>query len=357
MLIPTSGVYAAIAADIQDGFNLFVEQQGGLGGCGVQLIVADTEANPEVGLRAASRLIEQDQIDIATGVVSSAVALQVRSLFEESRVPLVISNAVATVITGEQRSDYVFRVSQSGYQASYPAGQWVFDNLTEGPVFISAPDYAAGQEIAKYFEEGFTDAGGTVAGRQFPPFQGTHDYQPFLTEIRNSGAEAVFAFYAGAEAINFIQQYDQFGLRGQIPIIGPGALVSDDIISAQGDAALGTYVVTPYAWTLDNPTNRAFVEAYEQKTGRKPSYFAVYSYDAAQLIAAALEAAGCDPAPEDLVGAMEGFEIDSPRGPVTIDSETHGTVQPIYIAQIQEVDGEPAPVVIEEVGVFGEQPE
>jgi branched-chain amino acid transport system substrate-binding protein len=359
MLNPTSGVYASIAEEIERGFELYVSENGGeLGGRAVDLIVEDTEANPEVAVRAANKLINQDQVEFATGVISSAVALAVADAFSEAEIPVVISNAVGTVLTGPDRSDYIFRVSLSGWQGSYPGAQWIRDNWTEEAVFTSAPDYAAGRDFASSFEAGIEDAGGAIAGAQFPPFAQTQDYQPYLSEIRNSGAEAVYAFYAGAEAVNFVNQYAQFGLAGEVPLLGAISLVSDDVLPAQGDAAEGIHILSPWSVALDNETNQNFLSAYEAAHGEsRMGYAAPFAYDAAQLIDVALQATnGCTDDPQALISAMEGAELDSPRGPLTIDPETHGTVQTMYVMEVQEQDGELVHVPVADLGVWGEQP-
>ncbi|MTV25720.1 ABC transporter substrate-binding protein [Nitriliruptoraceae bacterium ZYF776] len=359
LLVPTGGVYATIGEAMINGFELYLEENDAtLAGRPVELVVEDTEADPEVGVRVANKLVQEDQVDFAAGVVSSAVALAVAPIFDQAETPLVIANAIGTVVTSsDNRLPHVFRVSTSGYQLTDPVGQWVYDNVTEGPVFSSVPDYAAGADFAQSFIASFEAVGGTIGGSQTPPFPNTQDFQPYLSEIRNSGAEAVFAFYAGALGVDFITQYEQFGLKEDIPLIAALATVTEDVLPAQGDAAEGVYYTTPWVAALDNPRNKEFVESYREMTGNDPMYVAPMSYDAAQLIAAALEATGGDVSDSQaLIAAMEGAVLDSPRGEVEIDAETHGTVQNIYVVQLQDVDGELQAVVIEDLGRHGEQP-
>lgn len=359
MLLPTSGVYAPLSADMKAGFELYLEENGGkMGGRDVEVIIEDTEATPEVGLRKANKLLQEDEVDFGTGIVSSSVALQVAGTFEQAQVPLVVSNAVANAITGASKSEYVFRTAQSSHQLSYPVGRWVSDKFDKAPLFLTASDYAAGHELVDGVRAGYTEAGGTIAGEAFPPFQKTQDYQPYISQVASSGAKATYAFFAGAEAVNYVKQYDQFGLKGKVPLIGPGSMTTSDVLPAQGASAEGVHTVLPYTWTMDNARNKEFVEGYKAKTGRTPSYFSLFSYDAAQLIAKAVESKDGDVSDgAAMAAAMEGAEIDSPRGSLTIDAETHGTVQEMYVARIENVNGELAPVIVDELGSFGEQRE
>jgi len=355
LLIPTGGVYSSLGEDMRNGFQLYLDQHdGALGGRPVEVIEEDSEANPEVGLRKAQKLLNEDRVAMVTGIVSSAVALGVRDLFHEAQVPLIISNAGANDITRAAKSPYIFRTSFSNWQSTYSLGQWAYDNVAQEGMYVIAPDYAAGAEDIAAFRESFEAAGGTVLTGGLPPFGTTQDYQPFLSEIGNAGAQAVFAFFAGGEAITFVQQYRDFGLKDTLPLIGPGFLTDEGVLEAQGDAALGLRTSLHYTPLLDNPTNSAYVEAYEAAYGEQPTVYTVQSYDAAQLIDLALGELGGDTADVDaLVDAMANIgALDSPRGPFEMDPVTHNPIQNFYLREVQEVDGGLGNAVLEDLGPF-----
>lgn len=355
LMVPLSGTYASLGEDMRNGFQMYLDENGGmLGGRTVEVVEAETEANPEVGLRVAQRLIEEDRVAMVTGIVSSAVALGVRDLFHESQVPLIVSNAGANDVTRAAMSPYIFRTSFSNWQSSYSIGEWAYENVADSDIFVIAPDYAAGAEDIAAFREAYEAAGGTVLEGALPPFGTTQDYQPFLSEIQNSGARGTFAFFAGGEAINFVQQYRDFGLKDAIPLIGPGFLTDEGVLEAQGDAAAGLRTSLHYTPLLDNETNNTFRAAYEEAFGESPTVYAVQSYDAAQLIALTLDAVGGETDDVDaVVEAMENVgSIDSPRGSFEIDPETHNPIQTFYLREVQEVEGALGNVPIEDLGVF-----
>ncbi|MCU1440959.1 MAG: Branched-chain amino acid transport system substrate-binding protein [Rhodoglobus sp.] len=358
LMLPLSGVYAPLGEEMLAGFELYLEQNDGqLAGHDVELVVEDDEANAQTGLLVANKLIQEDQVDFAVGIVSSAVAGAVAPLFETAQIPLLVAVSTFNALTGDQKSDFVYRVGLSSYQAQYAGGQWMHEGLGADTLFLMAADYAGGHESANDLRAGFEAAGGTVVGEAYPPFGTTQDYQPFLSQAKSSGAEAIYGFFGGGEAVSVVKQYDEFGLKADIPLVGGASLTSGDVLSAQGASAEGVYTVMSYVPTLENEANEAFVAAFEEKTGNVPSYFALYPYDAAQVIAAALEKVGSTSDRVALAKAMEGVEIVSPRGPLTIDPDTHGTIQSMYIVQIQDVDGVLTPVVVADLGLLGEQPE
>jgi branched-chain amino acid transport system substrate-binding protein len=356
MMVPLSGVYAALGNDMRDAFQAYLdENRGGLGGRPVSLVVEDTEANPEVGLRKAQKLLRQDRVPIVTGIVSSAVALGVRDLFHEEEIPLVVSNAGANDITRKAKSPYIFRSAFSNWQTCFSAGQWFYDNVAKDGVYCIAPNYAAGKEDIAAFREAFEKAGGKVIDEVFPPFGTTQDYQPFLSQIRNAGAKAVFAFFAGGEAITFVKQYRDFGLKDSIPLVGPGFLTELDALPAQGDAALGIRTSLHYTPQLDNPANKAFLAAYRKKANRTPTVYAMQSWDAAFLIDLALKATKGETDAKALTKAMEEVgTIDSPRGKWQMDPKTHNPIQTFYMREVKREGAELANVPIKDLGQFAD---
>ena len=108
LLVPQSGVYAPLGRDMENGFRMYLDAKGGkLGGQAVELVVADEGGGPDTGVPAAQKLLQQDRVTTLVGIVNSAVALGVRDLVTDAKVPLIIANAGANAITGELRSDYV----------------------------------------------------------------------------------------------------------------------------------------------------------------------------------------------------------------------------------------------------------
>ena len=86
-----------------------------------------------------------------------------------------------------------------------------------------AADYAAGEEAIAGFKKGFEEGGGKLVGQAMTPFGTTQDFQPFLAKARSSDAGAVYVFYAGAEAVSFVKQYEEFGLSDARRSTAPGS--------------------------------------------------------------------------------------------------------------------------------------
>ncbi|MFD4741890.1 ABC transporter substrate-binding protein [Streptomyces virginiae] len=334
LLVPRSGTYKALGDDMKQGFELYVRQHGGrLGGREVQIVVADEGETADSGKAAAEKLVKQDRVLAVSGVVSSATVNGVKDLFESSKIPLVGSNASPTTLTGTK---YIWRTSYVNDEPGKALGAHVAERAG-GPVFLIAAGYQAGKDEIEGFKSTFLPAGGTIAGEEvYTPFPGTKNFQPYLSRIQNSGAKAVFCFYAGGAAVDFVKQYRDFGLAGKIPLYAPGFLTEGGVLGGQGDAAEGIRTALNYSADLDNPANRRFAPAYRAAHGTDPTTYAMASWDAAQVLDKAIGAAGGTVTSETVNAALATVgDIDSPRGTWRFNSG--GTpIQPWYLREVRQ---------------------
>jgi branched-chain amino acid transport system substrate-binding protein len=349
LLVPLAGVYASLGEDMRAGWELWLSENGGkLGGRDVETVVADEGEAPETGVPALQKLLQRDRVDAVVGIVSSAVALGAQDLVNRSKKLLIVANAGANGITGKGTPNYIWRTSFTNSQVAFALGQHMAESGDAKRVYTIAPDYAAGAESIAGFVQSFKEGGGRIAGTAKPPFQTTSDYQPYLSRIRGSNADATYCFFAGSEAVAFVKQYGQFGLSERIPLFGAGFLTEGGVLAAQGDAADGVQTSLHYAASLDNEANKAFVETYTAKTKKPPTVYAMQTWDAAEVLNRAIEESPDDLSGDALAGALEGIgPIDnSPRGPWSFESRS--PKQKFYLREVSGGENQ----VKEEIGTF-----
>ncbi len=356
LVIPQAGVYAPLGEDMKAGWELYLSQHGGkLGGREVETVVADEGEGPDTGVPAVQKTLQQDRADVVVGIVNSATALGVKDLVTSSKKVLLVANAGANDITGAD-AKYIWRTSFTNEQVAYAIGKHLAgtEDGKQGAYAIAA-DYAAGEEAIAGFKRGFEEGGGKLVGEAKTPFGTTQDFQPFLSKIRSSGADAVYAFYAGAEAVSFVKQYSEFGLAERAPLYGSGFLTEGGVLKAQGEAAAGTRTSLHYATALDNPANAEFAQAYEEAAGRPATVYAVQAWDAASVLDKALSKAE-GTSGDQLSAALEGVgEIsDSPRGAWSF--EEHSPAQEMYLREVEASGDGAANTVVESLGRFAPKP-
>ena len=341
VVLPYTGVYAVLGESITQGMELvFARENWMVAGRKIEMIKEDDEMKPPVGIRKTEKLIDSDKVDILTGPVHSGILMGMRDKVHNSKTILIVSNAGADAISRERCSKWIFRTSFSNWQPCQPMGGWVAKNVSK-EVFQIAPNYQAGKDMMAAFRETFLPAGGKVIAEDYPKL-GETDYAPYITKIKQSGAKAVFAFFSGTDAVNFVKQFDQFGAKQTIKLTGAGFLTEPDVLPAQGGSALGVITGHFYTPLLDNPVNHRFVKEFREKFfGKIPDGFACQGYDTAEVIIRALKAVnGNTQDKEKLVEAIAKVEFDSPRGRFRFDPKTHNVIQPyIYVREVREVYG------------------
>ncbi len=341
VVLPYTGVYAVLGESITQGMELvFGRENWTVAGRKIEMIKEDDEMKPPVGVRKTEKLIDSDKVDILTGPVHSGILMGMRDKVHNSKTILIVSNAGADAISRERCSRWIFRASFSNWQPCQPMGGWVAKHVSK-EAFLTAPNYQAGKDMMNAFKETFVPAGGKVVAEDYPKL-GETDYAPYLTKIRSSGAKAVFAFFSGTDAVNFVKQFDQFGLKGSVKLTGAGFLTEPDVLPAQGNSALGIITGHFYTPVLDNAVNKKFVTEFKAKFNNKtPDGFACQGYDTAEVIVRALKAVNGNTQDKDkLVDVIAKSEFDSPRGRFRFDPKTQNVIQPfIYVREVKEVAG------------------
>jgi branched-chain amino acid transport system substrate-binding protein len=332
-MLPATGTYAALGNMIENGFKLYVAEQGGkLGGRTIQYFKVDDESDPSKATDNVNKLIKRDQVDVLVGTVHSGVALAMAKVAKETNTLLIVPNAGADAITGAMCAKNIFRTSFTNWQPAYAMGKVAAEKGHKKAITITW-NYAAGNESVKGFAEGFEKSGGKVDKAMNVPFPSV-EFQALLTEIAAQKPDAVYAFFAGGGAVKFVKDYVAAGLNKTIPLYGPGFL-TDGTLEAQGAAAQGMYTTLHYADNLNTPRDNAFRLDFAKTYKTNADVYAVQGYDAAQLLATGLKAAGGDLKKRpQMIEAMEKTPVDSPRGSYKM-SPAHNPVQDIYLRQVK----------------------
>jgi branched-chain amino acid transport system substrate-binding protein len=333
IMLPFTGTYAALGTAIDNGFKLYVKEQGGkLGGREIEYFVVDDESDPAKATDNINKLINRDRVDVVVGTVHSGVAMAMAKAARDSKTLLIIPNAGADAVTGPFCAPNVFRSSFSNWQSSYAMGVVMAKRGHKRAASITWK-YAAGDEMVAAFKEGFEKGGGQVLKQLNVPFPNV-EFQALLTDIAATKPDAVFAFFAGGGAVKFVRDYAAAGLNKTIPLYGPGFL-TDGTLEAQGDAAQGILTALHYADSLGTPRDNAFRLSYASTYKLQPDVYAVQGYDAAQMLATGLAAVKGDLSRRDeFAAAIRKSKIDSPRGAFTM-SRAHNPVQDIYLRKVE----------------------
>lgn len=332
LMLPYTGTFASLGNAIENGFKLYVAEQGGkIAGREVEFVKVDDESDPSKATDNVNKLVKRDNVDVLIGSVHSGVAMAMAKVAKDSGTLLIVPNAGADAVTGPMCATNIYRSSFSNWQPGYAMGEVMAKKGIKKVATITWK-YAAGDESVKGFKEAFEKGGGTVVKELSLPFPNV-EFQALLTDIAASKPDAVFTFFAGGGAVKFVKDYAAAGLNKAIPLYGSGFL-TDGNLEAQGADAEGIFTALHYADSLNVAKDKSFRLAYAKTYKLQPDVYAVQGYDAAQILGIGLNAVkGNVSKKAEFAKAVEAAKIDSPRGVFTL-SKAHNPVQDFYLRKV-----------------------
>jgi branched-chain amino acid transport system substrate-binding protein len=326
-----SGPAAQLGIDSVDGFKLALKKlDGKLGGITVDLMVADDQLKPEVGIERAKRFVDL-QTPFVIGTTFSNVLMAVVQPVTRGQAFLISPNAGPSPLAGAQCNPDFFSVAFQNDQIYEPIGEYLQKKGTKRVVAL-APNYQAGKDAIAGFKSTFK---GEILDEIYTPLAQL-DFSGELARIAALKPDAVFAFYPGGLAVGFVKQFGQAGLSKTSPLYGGFPLVDETVRGAQGKAAVG--LTTSGNWALDLPfaANKEFSEEFRKAYGREASEFAAYAYDTALILDNAIRAVGGDVTKRDgLRQALRQAKIDSVRGTFRFN-RNHFPIQDWYVRTVVE---------------------
>jgi len=331
-----SGPPAAIGNDMRNSFELGLDHLGRkLGGLPVEVIYEDDETKPEVGVQKTQKLIESDHVDFIVGYIWSNVIMASLKPLVDSKTVTVVTNAGASPLAGEACSPYVFSTSWQNDQTPAAVGRYMNDKGVK-TAFLIGPNYVAGKDMLNGVQTTFK---GQIVGQELTRWPDQLDFSAELSKARAAKPDAVFAFYPGGAGVQFVTQYAQSGLKGQIPLYT--AFTIDDLsLPRLKDLAIGVPGAQEWVNDLPNDTNKKFVADYKAKYKASPSFYGAQTYDAVGLLDSAVKAVKGNLADkEGLRKEMEKADFKSVRGNFRYGNN-HIPIQNFYLQDaVKNADG------------------
>ena len=326
-----SGPQAAIGQDMRDAVELALDHLGRkIASLPVEVIYEDDTFKPDVGKQKSEKLVQQNQVHFVTGYIWSNVLLAaLKTVVEDGDTFLISANAGPSQIAGEQCHKNFFSTSWQNDQTPMAMGE-LLNKRNVQKIYLMAGNYAAGKDMLAGMKRTFK---GEVIGEDLTKWPDQLDFSAELSKIRAARPDAVFVFYPGAHGVQFLTQYAQAGLKGQVPLYT--AFTIDAItLPQQKDLALGVLGAQQWVNDLPNDANKKFVGDFRKKYGHYPSFYGAQSYDAIRLIASAVEAVAGDLTKKDAIReAMRQANFASVRGPYKYN-HNHFPIQNFYIQEV-----------------------
>jgi branched-chain amino acid transport system substrate-binding protein len=334
-----SGPVGVRGKQMEQGIQLFLKERNGmLSGRKVELTMADTGGKPALAKTKTEELVERDRVNVIIGPLAAFEALAITDYIKQAQVPIISDSAAAEDLTQRRPNPWFVRAVATSAQPNHPLGDYAAKELHMKRMAMIADDFAYGQEGAAGFQRAFEDAGGKIVQKLWPPLN-TTDYGPFIAQIKRD-VDGIYAGFAGANGLRFLKQYEEYGLKGKIPVLASMTTVDEGVLKSMGEEAAGVISTGWYSAAIDTPGNKKFVAAFRKAYGSDPGYYSMGAYLAGLFLEEALKTTSGKI--EDKAAFMKALRAvklkDSPLGPVSLDE--HGNpVFTIYIRKVEKQNG------------------
>jgi len=289
-----------------------ITQIGGILGRRVELVERDDQSKPEVGVAMAKELIEKEKVSAVVGYGNTGVALQAAKVFQDAKVPLIVTSATGVAVTKQflppaSPVSYVFRTGTT-------------DGLQPIVILNDLIDRRKFEKIALLHDESPFGQGAKqnvlaeLARRNLKPVLvesfkvGDQDMVSQLQRIKASGAQALILYCLAGDGATVVKDAAKLQLR--LPIVGPWTLSQQSFIDKAGASAEGVHTTVSFIENDLSPVSNAFSLSYRRinKVNVIPSpVAAAQTYDALRLLTLAMFQAGSDDS-EKVQAALENLQ-------------------------------------------------
>ena len=337
-----SGAFATMGADVANGIKFAVDEanaKGGVDGRKIVLAEGDDESTPDAGRRVAEKLSREGH-NLIIGPITSSISLTISQNLARWDAAFIGTISKADKLTQDACNPRFVRTNHSDAMDLAMINEWA-KTLPGSNFAVLAADYVWGRDSAKSFETAVAAQGKKVGTKLFVPL-GTKDYAPYIQQLKNANADAVWVADVSG-AIAFTKQAADFGLIPQTPLIGH-ALLSNFIVNATGNALNNVPGNVGYTPDIDTPQSKAFAAAFKAKHNRLPSDTEGQAYNGAMVLLQGVKLAGSTK-PLDVTKALRGAEVETLYGKATVRAADNQLLIPNYIARVKTADGVLRPVI------------
>ena len=316
-----SGPVAGYGTQERDGVELAVEQineEGGILGKDVELVVKDNKSDNNEAATSAANLTTNDGVVAIIGPATSGASKASIPNVTKAKVPMVTPSGTDDSITinGDAVQEYVFRSCFQDSSQGAILAQYADETLQDSKAVIlgdNSSDYAIG--LTKAFKEKYQ--GEIVLEENFT--KGDTDFQAVLTKIKDKDFDVLYVPGYYEEAGLIIKQAREMGITQ--PILGADGFGDEKMIQLAGAENVSDVFYTGHFSALapTNDTVQPFIDAFKEKYSKEPSTFNALAYDAMYMIKDEIESLDSADSAAITKGLSELKDFVGVTGNITMD--------------------------------------
>ena len=246
------GLYADSGLDEQQGATFANElwnAKGGILGREIKMISEDAPSNPGIGTQKAIKLIKRDKVNFVTGTLTSSVTLAVAEVCHNEKTLFMAFGSHSDDTTMSKAHRTTFRTTSQNWMLATAVGSWLGKNWKPKTCYHITADYTWGHTARDSMNRALATHGCKEVGNDFTPL-GTKDFSANLVKAKGLKPDLLVLNLYGADQVNCVKQFKEFGLAKEIHLCGP--LSGVPMMKGIGKAADGVWGLT-WNCNVDTP--------------------------------------------------------------------------------------------------------
>ena len=299
-----------------------INAMGGILGRKIRVIKEDGASDWPTFAEKSKKLLVNDHVAAVFGCWTSASRKAVLPIFEKENGLLYYP----TFYEGLEQSKNVIYTGQEATQQIIYGLDWGAKEKKAKTFFLVGSDYIWPRTSMKIARKHIESVGklGKVVGEEYYPL-GNTNFNSLINKIKIAKPDCIFAAVVGGSNVAFYKQLKAAGITGAKQFLLTLSVTEDELLGIGGENMEGFYASMKYFQSLDNPNNKAFVEAFKAKYGQDSVIGDVTqaAYLGPWLWKAAVEKAGSFDV-DKVVAASPGIELNTaPEGYVKVHDNHH----------------------------------
>ncbi|MBI3989380.1 MAG: branched-chain amino acid ABC transporter substrate-binding protein [candidate division NC10 bacterium] len=286
---PLTGPLAKQGQEVANAVKLAAEEwskRGGILGRRIEVLEADDQGNPQVGVSAAEKIVADPSVMGVVYGITSVTCIPASDIFERANLVMISPGCTNPKVT-DRGLKVVNRVCARDDAQGPAAAIFAVNELRARKIAIFDDGTTGPRGAADEFEKQARKLGATTL--RYVIRAGEKDLRAVLGTIPKD-VQVIYASLWAPEAALMAKQLPDVGLKARM--IGPdGQFEPVDYIQASGGAAEGNYVTFLAPDMRELPAAQAFVKAFEAEYGPLSSYGPL-AYEAANIILEAVKRVG-----------------------------------------------------------------
>ncbi len=336
-----SGPLKELGAIIPSGSNMYfqyINDQGGVHGRSIKMLIEDHQYNPQKAVAATKKLVEKDQVFCLFQILGTSPCEAIRPILSETGTPLIApaTNSGTMSDLSREAGDLIFHTDTGYDRQGEILVDYILNQNSDAKIGIVYQDDDYGENVLVGIARAEEEHEITVQKESYQ--RGAIDFKGQTMNLLKGGCTDVIIAGIVREPVTVMKTAEAMNYKPNF--FGTGPTVDARVGKLAGSAGEG-FTATYWAnmWNSDAPGPILYRELCEKYDIPEPyiGLYHYYGFATAQLLVEGLERAGRNPTRKSLVRGLETFknwDVGS-FPPITYNRNDHAGVDKVQLVQMQ----------------------